>query len=713
MAKKASLVDKALEVSRKVRVPKKPVKTKGKKTIPAVLDWGTGIPEDKLAYLNDDEMALVQANRMFKGKRSHKGVPAFPDPKDTGAGENSHLPDSGGGAGTGGRPGGSGGQPGSSAPSSGGASSAGAGGQSGASQTKDQSKTAAPSSGPSGGPTSAPARSEPSRASTPPSSFGPRSGGMPGTPVSTAPSSAAVEGALSRIAQGSSVIGNPSNQKQFSDRVPQTQVSTVNLSQSPMANPNRGLGGISQPDENLMVGANSPFASPGLAGYNPETYNSFSTVKSVPSGLLGPSVPVGTAGYTKEQQAARFPGSAAYTTASAPLSSTLPSSSFVATDPRVAQTPVGSYPTSKPVAMDPSLAGRAASAQTLGEQLAFASGAAANKIGSYLGSTAQNVGNYVGSMFGGEPATQTAATKTPAQEAAELQNQINQNKVAVATGINPQTGLPYGEKIQDRVPEYSPPQRTVSEAYGVAQAPTQYTPGDYEKYRTNVENEALARAAISNVANGVNPSNVQPASAPVTTPTAYGPTVGTVDDPYNQRYAKAASNIGGIHPVSYGPTPASVTTGPTDIGTPGYPGQQADISPSQGDYSPSQAPAYDVSPSQQSGWSAEQRDAYLDSIIGGRDGGGTLANVNPQRLASLAGSSGAKTNKTYLAPMPPWQDYDYLYTEYPEIAYAPNQRIIDFNNYNATFKKGGRVGDSVDAALRLARHSIVSRPKTR
>ena len=137
-----------------------------------------------------------------------------------------------------------------------------------------------------------------------------------------------------------------------------------------------------------------------------------------------------------------------------------------------------------------------------------------------------------------------------------------------------------------------------------------------------------------------------------------------------------------------------------------------DVPFSQGDYLPSQAPTYDVAPSQQSGMTDAQREAYLNSIMGGRGGGGILANVNAPRVVAPV-AAGSKSSKKYLPPLPPWQNYDYLYTEYPEIAYAPDQRIVDFNNYNATFKKGGRVGNSVDAALRLARHSIVSRPKTR
>jgi hypothetical protein len=68
-------------------VPQKPVSVSGKKTVPEVLDWGAGIPKDYLAYLNKQEMVLVQKARKYKGKRSYKGIPAYPDPGDTAAGD--------------------------------------------------------------------------------------------------------------------------------------------------------------------------------------------------------------------------------------------------------------------------------------------------------------------------------------------------------------------------------------------------------------------------------------------------------------------------------------------------------------------------------------------------------------------------------------------------------------------------------------------------
>jgi hypothetical protein len=200
-----------------------------------------------------------------------------------------------------------------------------------------------------------------------------------------------------------------------------------------------------------------------------------------------------------------------------------------------------------------------------------------------------------------------------------------------------------------------------------------------------------------------------PSTQTAAAPTAYGPTVGTTEDPYNQRYAAAARHIGGIHPVGYGSTPVATNRTPTEVDIPGYPGPQADISPFQGDYSPSQAPAYDTSPSQQSGWTSAQRDAYLGSLGNSKTGQVPLPQSSQQTQAGVAAPV---VPPTTLAPMPDWVDYSYLYNDYPQLAMGVNPSIGAFNQYNATFRRGGRVGDSIEAALRLALQGIVSRNKT-
>lgn len=478
MAKKMSSLDAALEASRKVRVPKKPVKTKGKKTVATKLDWGPGIPDDKLAYLNDDEMALVQANRMFKGERNVNGVPAFPDPGDTAAGGNSRLPDSGGGPGTRGSIGGGNKTSGAggSSPSASSAPSSGAGGQSASSGSKTSSPTAAPSGGPTGGSLSAPARTEPSRSVAPTRSLGSNVSNMPGTPVSVAPSQMAYEGALNRIAQGSSIVGTPSSQKMYTDRVP-------------------------------------------------------GSVAGMP----------------------------AYTPAAQPVQ--------------------------------------------------------------------------------------------PVQPMQKMQDRL-------------EFQTPYGLARPEAISQMSPEDQAVLSAF--AQTPT-YTPPTFAR--------PVNYGFVGPLPSGASPSG----------------------------------NTRGIGKLGANAGEPSYTQ--TEIDIPGYPGPRADVSPSQGDYSPSQAPAYDLSPSQQSGWTSAQRDAYLGGL------GGSRAGVMPLPVSQTSGSFQGFSPPpaaplTTLTPMPNWVDYSYLQNNYPQLPLGVTPDVGNFNQYNTSFRRGGRIGDSIEAALRLAGQNVVRREKT-
>jgi hypothetical protein len=59
-------------------IPKKPLAvSRAKKKLPVELDWGPGIPKDRLAYINADEKALIQRFRKTKAARDYAGIPAF------------------------------------------------------------------------------------------------------------------------------------------------------------------------------------------------------------------------------------------------------------------------------------------------------------------------------------------------------------------------------------------------------------------------------------------------------------------------------------------------------------------------------------------------------------------------------------------------------------------------------------------------------------
>lgn len=80
MAESDENAAKAVAMKRGGTIPKKPVSVSSeKKTLPVELDWGKGIPKDRLRYINAVEEALIKAHRATKAKRSHKGVPAYAD----------------------------------------------------------------------------------------------------------------------------------------------------------------------------------------------------------------------------------------------------------------------------------------------------------------------------------------------------------------------------------------------------------------------------------------------------------------------------------------------------------------------------------------------------------------------------------------------------------------------------------------------------------
>lgn len=61
-------------------IPKRPLAvSKAKKTLPLTIDWGEGIPKDRLRYINAREEALIKASRSTTAERSHAGVKAYAD----------------------------------------------------------------------------------------------------------------------------------------------------------------------------------------------------------------------------------------------------------------------------------------------------------------------------------------------------------------------------------------------------------------------------------------------------------------------------------------------------------------------------------------------------------------------------------------------------------------------------------------------------------
>jgi hypothetical protein len=710
MAKKSSPVDAALEIARTV-VPKKPVKAKGKKKVATKLDWGPGIPQDKLAYLNDDEMALVQANRMFKGKRSYDGIPAFPDPGDTGAGDNPHLPDGGGGAGTkGGGPGGPSG-PNSSSSSA----SSGAGGQSASGSSPDKDKTttsAAPSSGPGGGSLSAPARTEPSKSVTPTSaSKSPAMGGY--DPVSSAPSSMSVQNALDRIAQGSSIVGGyPGNKIQ--DRVPQATPSTVKYAtESALAGPNRGLGYPAAAPESYRPTK----MQDRVPAQEKQFYDRVPTMASpaAPSTPYGPSVtPVDDPFSQRYAKVAGYLGSVSPTPKAPTTLSDMASPTRSVAGLAGPNQGLGYSPTA-PMNAEPTDI-------FAGANSPFANSAVTSFDVEKYNSPASYPASPVAGLVGPSVPAGTAIQKDPYFSAAMASarygspaapSDIPASIVAAAQqpAVTPQVRE---KQFYDRVPAVE--KQFADRVPGSVAGMVDYTA------------PVMGDPRVSAPLGGFPAASAPPATAQNSTPPApsydayvaalqnsrYGSPTAAIGDQYDPEatFREATTVPSWKQGGTSIPSIASATPqrAPTEVDIPGYP---EGISPSQDDrYSvaPSQQAAYDTSPSQQSGWSDEQRDAYLNSILGGHGGGGRPQRPQNTQMAMLNPKA---RDKQSMPPLPPWYDYDYLYTDYSQTLPPPDQDIVNFNNYSTTLKRGGRVGDSVDAALRLARGSIVRHAKTR
>ncbi len=312
---------------------------------PAVVHWGKGIPPDKLAYINDREEALIRNARTFKGKRDVGGIPAYPDVADTAAGDDKDWMGGGGGAANG----------------YGGPGSGSSGG------VHDGGGIASGGFGPGamgslGGAPAAP---------------------MPGLSAPTVPAPASVP------APGVTYPARGDYQGAYPSAAADIMAAARTLAPNSMSTPaqkaafdkwrsevgQRAINGFPDPapektDREISIPAPGPAAipqigpQPGLSAppAAPAVASSSSAPAGPPEGLLGPrsmsygtqtsnfdvpvaSIAANTAAMTAPKIADRIPASPGFGQ-SYPVARRSPSQ--VSTDPRVAQTPVGSYPAAQP-----------------------------------------------------------------------------------------------------------------------------------------------------------------------------------------------------------------------------------------------------------------------------------------------------------------------------------------------------------------------------
>lgn len=287
-----------------------------KVTAPKSYDPGKGRPKEHLAYLNKGEMKALRGMNGDNMERGPKGLPSFPPADAIGSSSkasSSKAPSGKSGGPSGGMMGGSGsGGSSRTAPSSGKPSGGGnvGGGKGSGTSTGWGGGSGKPSAGGAGGAGGGPkspmsgqgssfkspeearhatgrainksfmentrAQNEARMATERAKSFGPRA---PTSPISNtvSPSQIAAQNTLDRIAAGSVVN---KNFNKMMDQVPRdptyrsTPSQVVNLSQEPTAGPNRGLGtNLPQRTASMFEGANSPFADQGVPQYNRSLYD--------------------------------------------------------------------------------------------------------------------------------------------------------------------------------------------------------------------------------------------------------------------------------------------------------------------------------------------------------------------------------------------------------------------------------------------------------
>lgn len=830
-----SLVDHALEVARKARanavnIPKKPVAVKGKKTVPAALDWGKGIPEDKLAYLNDEEMALLQAHRMFKGKRSYKGVPAFPDPKDTAAGEagvtsgtTSSTTMGGGGSDSGNGGLGQGGQGSGSSDSSSSGTSTGT--SSGTSSSSSTTSSAAPASSSTTSPgtedddTSAAAPTTPdtggsdtggSSATAPsapaPTTTAPAPSTTYSSPVTSAPSSVSTEGTLDRLSSGTSIISNPSMEKDQS-RVPS---SSVDYSQTPVSNPNAGLGALPAqpgspsgvapsttkyqdrlPSDDTSVATYSrlgtqPPSSPISASQeavdyriNAPQYGSESigkpygdAVPGIPGGVSSPVYsgspnetvigknagaydPLGSVAAPTAPPQPYTPSDMRSPTRSiSPLSgpnqglgyspaepseySSIPSVGMSYAPPITAPqyTTIQSGPYVSQVQVDPT-----ASTQTLGDTVTNALSSAYDYVGSLFPQGNVPPANYPGMSYDnpaalGAPGTLSGnmsyksptydmtygpqrpqnvapAESVPAAPPAMNVPGLTFEKPAISgtLGAPDLSGFTYYQPPRYD-PSYGPqlPVKSITDQLGTKLIYDRVSPE--QRIFPGVISPGGFTTPDMSISSG--PSIQQPTAYEATAlPPATGEeSIGgeTISETPEDVAPAAPAAVRTAAPVA----PATSVTAPEE---------DVDVAPYDPYAQPTDQYVAPVDPytlgdlAQPTNWTDAQRQAYMDSYASTSNrepyvpSGGRIIRSNNDGGFNRRGRFG---RNRYRGEEREFIPYDYLSTDYATLPPPPNPNITTYNDYSYyPYNTGGKVGDSVDAALRLARQSVVNRNKTR
>jgi hypothetical protein len=734
----------ALRKGGKVKIPKKPLKATGKKTVPSKLDWGKGVTKDKLAYINADEEKMLRARRGDAPVRKVRGIPAFAE-EEVGPGGGGHKGGGGGGGGGGGSAAGSGSGSGSSSGASSSPSNSGS--------SSEDKKT---SSGPSRGPTDAPAAVGPSKASSAPSapttnSFGPREGtGLsakdPTQSAASQASKVAADAAINAVAKGS--IANPatgSAAKSITDRVP--QASTVGglspASQNSAASKSLGK-------EDIFAGANSPMADKAVNSYDRNAMDAANMASAAKAsaladntGLLGPSVPAGTAKAnvnTYAGQPTTAPNVSAAMTASAkaiqdrvPQSTTIapgPSIPSVTMNPQtglamgekfqdrlpgsVNAVPTGDvpdYPGVTTVAMNN--IGDAVKANNVAADLYGAP--IGPSQGMKLSADAQR------NVFGGDQRTKGlsgADVAKASNPSATFDEAMARD--AISNVVNGAVSSPSATKaIDDRLVNVNgkmfgvTPDKIAQNEQPVQDAWNSYL-STYSNPATFNPDTPAPMQQISSVQGKtrglspeVAPSGMHQAALAQGLAPATNPTLASVAQPYGGPMAAADASPVRSDPVAAAVTAASVPSVAPHVG-PVSPVEQVEAPPSNPYGIKMEQPFSKVGNAVTPALNAvddflgrllgSNNSAYQGQLANGEDGSngpvnppGGMGGGGPNIAALLASSKGKGKGKVALPPLPPYVNYQHVPgVNYPPVTLPPaSQPIVDFIDHG--YADGGAI----------------------
>jgi hypothetical protein len=505
---------------------------------------------------------------------------------------------------------------------------------------------------------------------------------------------------MKTVAAGS--IANPSTgsaPKSINDRVPSADQAAAARAAMSQSSKMSGAGNYSSLS-NPMAGGNSPLGDTTVGSYDRAAQDSLNrSVAAAAPGLVGPSVPAGTAGFTKAQQDARFPGSPSY--GSDPLDKAMSIA-------KAATTPIGANANLYSSPVGPSAAQKLAAEAQRNVFSGSENVTTASKVGKQFDDRVPEDQSFVqGTTVGMSPVT-AAATLAPG-----VGPKMRNDSFRTA----PQSPGNYGS-YREAQAEKAFADSIGENIYGgtpVASASTPAAQPDRTVGFSNLANPNITPTDVRNTF--ANPDASWSAArnyGQISAPPAGSAAPGLASaQPYND--IMAAVDTAGRQPVASGVAPASVSTpvtSPAQEVADAYPSKPRGPSHKWGEKlerpfervlgqpeGPSQDDSYlnkvDSFLSRTFGSTAADDSAYA-RLASNDDRGSNFEQPRPyvdNRSGAIAPMA-AKTviPKVVLPPLPPYVNYQNIPgVSSPAVALPPaSQRILDY--INGGYASGGLVG---------------------